>query len=134
MIWWWKKKKPISQAKLAAAMDWDPRGTIQPLTIFNVVDRFLAQNPAPTPFGVHALIVAGATELMSPEEVLQACEKIQEHGYQYPLNPTLQAELSKAELLGFLRWQARSDIDVEAYQNENTIRQLIERYREEASY
>jgi len=74
----------------------------QPATVYEVVDRFLTHNPAPTPYSVHALIAAGAAGLAEPAELLQVCEKIQEHGYQYPLNPTLRSDLTESELLGFL--------------------------------
>jgi hypothetical protein len=129
MFWWKKKKQQTEQNQDPVASGWDPRGSIQPLTVMHVVDSFLTQNPAPTPYSVHALIKAGATELMTAEELLQACDKIQEHGYQYPLNPTLRRELHESELLSFLRWQAHADDALEAYQNENTLLELIERYR-----
>ena len=113
-------------------VDYVPSGTIKPLSVMQVVDNFLTQNPAPTPFGVHALIAAGATELLSGEELVEACEKIQEHGYQYPINPTLQHDLNHAEILRFLRWQSKTHVELDAYQDENTIRDLISRFRYEA--
>ena len=95
------------------------------------MDGFLTQNPAPTPYSVHALIAAGAADLAEPAELLQVCEKIQEHGYQYPLNPTLRSDLTESELLDFLVWQAGTGVDREEYRNENTIRELIGEFREE---
>lgn len=138
-MFWWKKKKQnpagetpdlTGQPESASARFLNLSDTIRPLTVVDVMDNFLVQNPAPTPYSVHALIKAGVTELMTPGEVLEACHKIQQHGYQFPLNPTLQAELHSSDLLRFLRWQAQSEIGVEFYQNENTIRQLIKRFRD----
>jgi hypothetical protein len=137
-MFWWKKKKQnpaddiphlTGQEGSSSAPLPNLSDTIRPLTVVDVMDNFLVQNPSPTPYSVHALINAGATELLTPGEVLEACYKIHQHGYQFPLNPTLQAELQSADLLKFLRWQEQSEIGVESYQNENTIRQLIKRFR-----
>ncbi len=107
----------------------DLRATLQVASVWQVVDRFLINNPSPTLFGVHALVHAGAANLLEPSELIQVCEKIQEHGYQFPINPTLMNELSKAELLEFLRWHGQNDVEREYYANESTIRELIERFR-----
>ena len=107
----------------------DPRDTIQLATVWEVVDRFLKNNPSPTVYGVHALVEAGAANLLEPAELFQACEKIQEHGYQYPLNPTLINELEQGEFLEFLSWHGQNQIELEFYANESTIRELIERFR-----
>ena len=107
----------------------DVRETIQIATVWEVIDRFLQNNPSPTVYGVHALVEAGAANLLEPAELLQACEKIQEHGYQYPLNPTLINELEQGQLLEFLSWHGQNQIEIEFYANEATIRELIERFR-----
>ena len=96
-----------------------------------VAAAFLEQNPARTPFGVHALVQAGATELSSYQDVVAACEKIIEHGNVDPLSPTLRRELDKKELLEFLKWHAAEDIAPEEYRDENAIRRLIRRFRNE---
>ena len=100
--------------------------------LMDVVDAFLTQNPQPTPYGVHALLAAGVAELGDSQTALQACERIAEHGYQYPLNPTLRDELQDHEILPYLQWHAASGIAREEYRNENTIRKLIRRFRDEA--
>ena len=96
-----------------------------------VAAAFLEQNPARTPFGVHALVRAGAAGLSSYQDVVAACEKIIEHGNVDPLSPTLRRELDKKELLEFLRWHAAEDIATDEYRDENAIRQLIRRFRNE---
>ncbi|MCO8124005.1 hypothetical protein NHH03_19835 [Stieleria sp. TO1_6] len=103
--------------------------TLQMATVWEVVDRFLVNNPSPTPYGVHALVDAGAANLMESSELFQVCEKIQEHGYQYPLNPTLRNELDPSELLEFLRWHGQNRIEKEYYANESTLRELIQQFR-----
>lgn len=105
------------------------RETIHVVSVWSVVDRFLTNNPTPTPYGVQALVEAGAVNLLDSDELLQACEKIQEHGYQHPINPTLINELTKPELLEFVRWHDQYQIELEYYANEMTIRELIERFR-----
>jgi len=100
--------------------------------LMDVVDAFLTQNPQSTPYSVHALIAAGGAELEDSQTVLQVCERIAAHGYQYPLNPTLREELKKHEILPYLQWQAASGVAREEYCNENTIRKLIRRFRDEA--
>ena len=96
-----------------------------------VVDRFLTENPQRTPYGVHALIAAGATDFQDPAEVPRACAKIQEHGYQFPLNPTLRNELSADQWLEYLRWHVRQSVSKEEYEHEHRIRQLIQRFRDQ---
>lgn len=103
--------------------------TLQLATVWEVVDRFLTANPQPTVHGVHALLEAGAANLLEPNELIQVCEKIEQHGYQYPINPTLSRELSREELMEFFRWQRNNQIEKEYYANEATIRELIERFR-----
>jgi hypothetical protein len=95
----------------------------------DVLDEFLTQNPQPTPHMVHALVSAGAADLPDSEAVLQLCELIQTHGYQYPLNPTLQKELKQSEILPYLQWQVATGADREEYRDQSTIRHLIERFR-----
>lgn len=107
----------------------DLRQTLQVATVWQVVDRFLTRNPAPTPFGVHALVDAGAANLLDPSELIQVCEKIREHGYQYPINPTLLQELKQSELLEFLRWHGQNEVEREYYANEMTLRELIQQFR-----
>ncbi|WP_182870401.1 hypothetical protein [Stieleria mannarensis] len=132
----WLKKLVSGPAPPAASPDSprtvpqsDLRQTLQVATVWQVVDRFLTQNPAPTPLGVHALVDAGAANLLDASELIQVCEKIQEHGYQFPINPTLINELKPPELLEFLRWHQQHDVEPEYYANEATIRELIERFR-----
>jgi len=100
--------------------------------LMDVVDAFLTQNPQSTPYSVHALIAAGGAELEDSHTVVQACERIAAHGYQYPLNPTLREELKEQEILPYLQWQAAAGIAREEYRNENAIRKLIRRFRDEA--
>ena len=57
--------------------------------------------------------------------------KIIEHGNVDPLSPTLRRELDKKELLEFLRWHAAEDITTDEYRDENAIRHLIRRFRNE---
>ncbi len=99
------------------------------LSVMEVTDRFIQANPTRTPFGVSALIEAGATELGSSQEVMQACDRIAEHGCMYPLSPTVLREVSKHEMLEFLRWNAEQGVKRDAYRDENTIRAVIGRYR-----
>ena len=101
------------------------------ISVMDVVDRFLAEDPTVNPYGVFCLIESGATRLTSDEEVVQACAKIREHGRMFPLSPTLQTELRRSETLAFLRWHETAQVNREAYQNENTIRALLERFRSE---
>jgi hypothetical protein len=102
------------------------------ISVFDVADNFLQQNAQRMPYPVHALIAAGATDLASDEEVLKACEKIEHHGYQYPLNPTIRSLLTHGgDLLAFLRWQAANDIPVTEYEHERKIRDLVDRFRSE---
>jgi hypothetical protein len=138
-MFWWKKKKQLptdndhcgttGTSPVGSEDNFDAGKTLEPLTVASVMDRFLVQNPTPTPYSVHALVKAGANELLTSEEVLEVCAKIRQHGYQYPLNPTLMAELDELDLLPFLRWQALANVPIAAYQNENSIRQLIDDFR-----
>ena len=135
MFKWFKKLVSGSSATTAPSADTivlpkeNMRETLQIATVWDVVDRFLTNNPAPTAFGVHALVAAGASNLLEPKELIQVCEKIQEHGYQYPINPTLINELTPAELLEFLRWHGQTEVEQEYYTNEATIRELIQKFR-----
>jgi hypothetical protein len=104
-------------------------GTLHLVTVWDVVDQFLSQNPQPTPYSVHALIAAGAHNLLDTAELMQACDKIQEHGYQYPINGVLLANLDPSELLDFLRWQSTSAIEKGSYDNEANLSVLIEHFR-----
>lgn len=99
------------------------------LSVLEVTDRFIQANPARTPFGVPALLAAGVTELGSSAEVMQACDRIAEHGCMYPLSPTIVREIGKHEILEFLRWNAGEGVSRDDYRDENTIRDLIGRYR-----
>ncbi len=69
------------------------------VSVMTVVNRFLTANPQRTAHGVHALIAAGAANLADPGDVPLACTKIQEHGCQFPLNPTLRSELPPEQWL-----------------------------------
>ena len=100
--------------------------------LMDVVDAFLTQNPQHTVHGVHALVAAGAAELADSQTVLQACDRIEEHGYQYPLNPTLIRELKTREILPYLRWQAASTVSRDDYLNEHRISRLIHQFRDES--
>lgn len=97
----------------------------------DVMDVFLEQNPKPTPFMVHALVAAGGANLPDSDAVVRVCEKIEHHGYQYPLNPTLRRQLKYGELLLYLKWHASRQINRESYRDENSIVGLIERFRKE---
>ncbi len=127
----WLKKRIAGkgQPDPVAQDEWNSTDTLKLVTAWDVVDRFLVNNPAPTPYSVHALIDAGAADLMDHAELLQACEKIQEHGYQYPLNGALVAKLDESELMDFLRWQSRTDIAKGCYDNEVKIGELVEHFR-----
>jgi hypothetical protein len=104
------------------------RAVQPPLAAMDVVDQFLRQNPQRTPLATLALIRAGATRLRSYDEVVEACEKIAAHGYQYPLSPTVQREVPTARLLEFLRWQQTMGVGKQDYENEHAVRALIQRF------
>ena len=104
-------------------------GTLKAVSAWDVADRYLQMNPSPTPFTVHALIKAGAADLLEPSELRIACQKIKDHGYRHPLNGVLLRELSEPELLDFIHWQAQESVPKESYANENTILQLIDRFK-----
>jgi len=130
-MWGWLKRL-LGGAEAAAAAVPAGAAARPQRELMDVVDAFLTQNPQSTPYSVHALIAAGGAELADSQTVLQACERIAAHGYQDPLNPTLREELKKHEILPYLQWQAASGIGREEYCNENTIRKLIRRFRDEA--
>ena len=129
MLKWLKK---LLVAEDTSAANEDERSftdTLQLATVWGVVEHFLESNPTPTPYSVNALVDAGASDLLDPEELLQACDKIKEHGYQYPINGILMAELEPPELLSYLRWHQKTGVTKESYENERKIRDLIERFR-----
>lgn len=103
--------------------------TLQFASAWDVADRYLRNNPAPTPYTMHALIDAGAADLLDASELLDACQKIAEHGYQFPINGVLLNNLSDSELLRFVRWQAQVGVAKESYANELKIREIIEMFR-----
>ncbi|MEN8148681.1 MAG: hypothetical protein ABFS86_02590 [Planctomycetota bacterium] len=118
--------EPVEPAPPADA----PAAVGKGISVFDVADAFLRANAQRTQWPVHALIAAGATDLASDHEVLAACEKIEKHGYQYPLNPTIRSLLDgSGDLLAFLRWQAANDVPVTEYEHERKIRDLVERFR-----
>jgi hypothetical protein len=134
MFKWLKKRRSAEQSPATAPHSPANSGsittdTLKLVSVWDVVDQFLTQNPQPTPYSVHALIDAGAANLLDPPELMQVCEKIQEHGYQYPINGVLLSNLDATELLGFLRWQSKSAVEKSAYDNEATISVLIEHFR-----
>lgn len=131
MFSWLKRLIGRSESSQRADVEASPPAAARgkPRELMQVVDAFLTQNPQPTLFGVHALIAAGAADLRDSETVLEACERIAVHGYQFPLNPTLRRELKTREILPYLQWQARNKIDPNDYLNENTILALVERFR-----
>ena len=118
-----------SQSDVAEEEDSLSTGTLKAVSAWDVADRYLQRNPSPTPFTVHALIEAGAADLLEASELLIACQKIEDHGYRHPINGVLLRELSKPELLDFIHWQARESVPKESYANENTILQLIDRFK-----
>lgn len=122
-------KKLFAAAPESSSPEASPPETERPLSVMDVVDAFLRQNPQRTPLGTLALIQAGATRLVDSEQVRDACERIATHGYQYPLSPTVQHELDKDQLLEFLRWQQAQGVGKDAYVNEHAVRGLIERFR-----
>jgi hypothetical protein len=130
MFGWLKKLLPGARATESSASAPSEQAAARAVRrVRDVFDDFLTQNPQPTPHMVHALVSAGAADLPDSEAVLQLCELIQTHGYQYPLNPTLQKELKQSEILPYLQWQASASTDREEYRDQSTIRHLIERFR-----
>ena len=127
----WLKKLLVADGDSAPPEEDEPPFTdkLQLVTVWGVVERFLENNPTPTPYSVNALVDACASDLLDPEELLKACDKIKEHGYQYPINGVLLSELEPAELLSYLRWHAKTGVPKECYDNEPKIRALIERFR-----
>ena len=103
--------------------------TLQFASAWDVADRYLKDNPSPTPYTMHALVDAGAADLLDASELLDACQKIADHGYQFPINGVLLNDLSDSELLRFVRWQAQVGVAKESYANELKIRELIEMFR-----
>jgi len=103
--------------------------TLQFASAWDVADRYLRDNPAPTPCTMHALVDAGAANLLEASELLDACQKIADHGYQFPINGVLLNDLSESDLLQFVHWQARVGVAKESYANELKIRELIEMFR-----
>ena len=103
--------------------------TLQFASAWDVADKYLRNNPAPTPYTMHALIDAGAADLLDASELLDACQKIADHGYQFPINGVLLNDLSESDLLRFVHWQARVGVAKESYANELKIRELIEMFR-----
>lgn len=130
----WLKKRLGGETNPPAPRPADPSDTtttdtLKLVSVWDVVDQFLTQNPQPTPYSVHALIDAGAQNLLEVSELMQVCDKIQEHGYQYPINGVLLSNLDSSELLEFLRWQSKSIVDKSSYDNEASINVLIEHFR-----
>jgi len=131
MFHWLKKLFTAAPATSPAAVPAAASPAAQPerpLEVMDVVDQFLQQNPQRTPLATLALIRAGATRLQDCDQVLQACDKIAEHGYQYPLSPTVQSEVPRSRLLEFLRWQLATGVEKQDYANEHAVRALIQRF------
>ena len=103
--------------------------TLQFASAWDVADRYLRDNPTPTPYTMHALVDAGAADLLDASELLDACQKIADHGYQFPINGVLLNDLSESDLLRFVHWQAQVGVAKESYANELKIRELIEMFR-----
>jgi hypothetical protein len=127
----WLKKLLVAEESSDSAEEDEPSftDTLQLVTVWGVVEHFLESNPTPTPYSVHALVDAGASDLLDPDELLEACDKIKEHGYQYPINGVLMAEMEPAELLSYLRWHQKTGVAKGCYDNEPKIRELIARFR-----
>ena len=102
-----------------------------PLSVSDVVYAFLVQNSQRTPLATLALVRAGAYRLSDSDQVRDACDSIAEHGYQYPLSPTVQREIPPHRLLDFLRWNEASRIGKGDYVNEHAVRGLIDRFQSE---
>ncbi|MCO6456065.1 MAG: hypothetical protein J5I93_12265 [Pirellulaceae bacterium] len=98
------------------------------MAVMDVVDQFLRQNPQRSPLATLALIQAGATRLRDDRELLEACDRIAAHGYQYPLSPTVQREVPEGRLLEFLRWQRSIGAGKQDYETEHAVRDLIQRF------
>lgn len=135
MITWLKKL--VSRSKAPTRARQDPVNlpkealseTVQVATVWAVVDRYLRNNPSPTAYGVHALVAAGAGSFLEPADLIQACDRIKEHGYRNPLNPTLVHEMDPTEILEFVRWHGQYKIQQDCYDSEPGIRELIQRFR-----
>jgi hypothetical protein len=127
----WLKRLLVADEESTATVEDEPSftDTLQLVTVWGVVERFLDNNPTPTPYSVNALVDAGASDLLDPNELLKACDKIKEHGYQYPINGVLLAELEPPELLSYLRWHKKTGVAKESYENERKVRELIQRFR-----
>ena len=108
-------------------------GTRDPKTVMNVVDEFYQRSRQQTPFGVHALVEAGAADLQSYEEVLEVCRLIVKHCNIDPIMPSLKKDLGKEQLLAFLRWHEANDIEKEEYRNGSSVRALLDRFRTDHS-
>lgn len=105
------------------------QGTIKVASVWEVADQYIVSNPARTPFGVHALIMAGATNLMGPEELQEVCHKIQQHGLPDPINPTLRRELTDEELFNLLEWMNVNNIPQEQFREEPSIMDMLRLFR-----
>ncbi|OUT60714.1 MAG: hypothetical protein CBB71_06765 [Rhodopirellula sp. TMED11] len=105
------------------------QSTIKVASVWEVADQYIVDNPARTPFGVHALIMAGATNLMGPSELQEVCQKIQQHGLPDPINPTLRRELTAEELFDLLEWMNVNNIPQEHFRDEPSLMNMIRLFR-----
>lgn len=128
MFGWLKKLFAASPAAEPAAAATAAAADEPPLAVMDVVDQFLRQNPQRSPLATLALIQAGATRLRDDRELLEACDRIAAHGYQYPLSPTVQREVPEGRLLQFLRWQRAIGAGKQDYETEHAVRDLIQRF------
>jgi hypothetical protein len=103
--------------------------TLHVVTANEVAQRFLADNPHPPRSGVHALIRAGAANLLLPDELLRVEAEICRRGLPSPLCPTLRQELTPRELLEFIHWQAVTPAAPAAFAEADSVRGLIESFR-----
>ncbi|QDT61023.1 hypothetical protein SV7mr_35530 [Stieleria bergensis] len=105
------------------------QSTIKVASVWEVADQYIVDNPAQTPFGVHALIMAGATNLMGHSELQEVCQKIQQHGLPDPINPTLRRELTAEELFDLLEWMNVNNIPQEHFRDEPSLMNMIRLFR-----
>ena len=98
-------------------------------TVTQVFEAFYEQNPEPTPYGIHALLEAGAADLEDYRQVLEVCTTIKNHCNMDPISPSLKKKLANQELLAFLRWHEANDIAKEEYRDGTSIEELVLTFR-----
>lgn len=130
MFRWWKKKKPQQAADVGdEPADFDPSGTIIPLTVNTVVRNFVAQPPVRPAASLLALVRAGASELLSTEELWEVYHQLQAKGYETGL-AALQSQFSDRELMAFLGWLAKGRFAKGEALGEAEIQQLVLQFRD----